>query len=67
MGASCSCPDCRAHQDPEGYDCPAHGVQIEAVDRLRAIAEKLEQAVGGIAFPATIAQDIRDIADLIDN
>ena len=64
MAQSCNCPDCRAHQDPTGYDCPAHGVQIEAVDRLRAIAERLE-----LTLPAgsKIVQDIRDVADLLDN
>ena len=62
MGITCSCPDCRAHQDPGGYDCPQHSIRQEAADRLRQAAARMELT----APYSAVVKELRDIADLID-
>jgi len=63
MGVPCSCPDCLAHQDPEGYDCPQHSIRQEAVDRLRQAADRVELT---LPSGSAVVRELRDIADLID-
>jgi len=63
MGITCSCPDCCAHHDPDGYDCPQHSVRQEAVDRLRQAAEQVEQ---NLPPGSAVVKELRDIADLLD-